>query len=266
MKILFIGDVVGSLGRDMISEYVPMLKKKYSPDWTIVNGENAAAGRGITEKIYRKFLADGADAVTLGNHAWDNKEVFDFIDHAREIVRPANFPEGAPGTGLIFVKKAGTEVAIINLQGRTFMPALDCPFKKAEELVAKARERTPVIFVDFHAEATSEKQALGWFLDGKVSAIVGTHTHVQTADNRVLPKGTAYLSDVGMTGPYDAILGMEKEAVMKKFITSLPVRFEVPKSGRTQLSACLIDVDKKTGRAKAIDRILINDDFPFLAE
>ncbi|KAB7708118.1 TIGR00282 family metallophosphoesterase [Bacillus aerolatus] len=266
MKILFTGDVVGAPGRDMISQYLPMLKNKYRPDWTIVNGENAASGRGITAKIYRQFLADGADAVTLGNHAWDNKDIFDFIDEAKALVRPANFPEGTPGSGLLFVKRAGIEAAIINLQGRTFMPALDCPFKKAESLVAKARERTPVIFVDFHAEATSEKQALGWFLDGKVTAVIGTHTHVQTADNRILPKGTAYLSDVGMTGPYDSILGMEKEAVLKKFITGLPVRFEVPKSGRTQLSACLIEIDKKTGTAKKIERILINDDFPFIAE
>ncbi|MFK2825065.1 TIGR00282 family metallophosphoesterase [Bacillus sp. B190/17] len=266
MKILFVGDVVGAPGRDMISQYLPMLKSKYRPECTIVNGENAASGRGITDKIYHQFLKDGADVVTLGNHAWDNKGIFEFIDEAKALVRPGNFPEDVPGTGLLFTKRAGVEVAVINLQGRTFMPALDCPFKKAEELVVKARERTPIIFIDFHAEATSEKQALGWFLDGKVTAVVGTHTHVQTADNRILPKGTAYLSDVGMTGPYDSILGMEKEAVLKKFITGLPVRFEVPNSGRTQLSACLIDVDKKTGTAKAIHRLLINEDHPFIAE
>ncbi|MGM7635770.1 TIGR00282 family metallophosphoesterase [Bacillus sp. Hm123] len=266
MKILFVGDVVGSLGREMVSEYLPMLKKKYRPECTIVNGENAAAGRGITEKIYRQFLNDGADAVTLGNHAWDNKEIFEFIDEAKQLVRPANFPEGTPGKGLIFVKQAGVEVAVINIQGRTFMPPLDCPFTEVEKLAEEARKRTPFIFVDVHAEATSEKQAIGWFLDGKVSAVVGTHTHVQTADHRVLPKGTAYLSDVGMTGPYDGILGMEKEAVLKKFLTSLPVRFEVPKSGRTQLSGCLIELDRKTGLAKKIDPILINDDHPFIAE
>ncbi|KMY53686.1 MULTISPECIES: TIGR00282 family metallophosphoesterase [Bacillaceae] len=266
MKILFVGDVVGSLGRDMINQYLPRLKRKYQPDWTFVNGENAASGRGITEKIYRQFLVDGADVVTLGNHAWDNKDIFEFIDDANALVRPANFPEGTPGSGLVFVKRAGVEAAVINLQGRTFMPALDCPFEKAKELVAKARERTPIIFVDFHAEATSEKQAIGWFLDGDVTAVVGTHTHVQTADNRILPNGTAYLSDVGMTGPYDGILGMERGAVLKKFTTGLPVRFEVPKSGRTQLSACLIEVDRKTGKAKAIDRLLINEDTPFIAE
>ncbi|MBM7650080.1 metallophosphoesterase (TIGR00282 family) [Bacillus ectoiniformans] len=266
MKILFVGDVVGSPGRDMVSEYLPRLKKKYMPELTIVNGENAAAGRGITEKIYRQFMNDGANAVTLGNHAWDNKDIFEFIDKAKWLVRPANFPKGTPGNGMVFVKNAGVEVAVINLQGRTFMPALDDPFQEVERLVEEARERTPIIFVDFHAEATSEKQALGWFLDGRVSAVVGTHTHVQTADNRVLPGGTAYLSDVGMTGPYDSVLGMEKEPVLKRFLTSLPVRFEVPKSGRAQLSACVIEIDRKTGKAKSINRILINEDSPFIAE
>ncbi|MGE6261346.1 TIGR00282 family metallophosphoesterase [Heyndrickxia sporothermodurans] len=266
MKILFVGDVVGSPGREMISEYLPKLKSKYRPELTIVNGENAAAGRGITEKIYRQFLNDGANVVTLGNHSWDNKDVFEFIDDAKQLVRPGNFPEGTPGKGITFVKVEGIEAAIINLQGRTFLPAIDCPFKKAEELVAKAKSRTNVIFVDFHAEATSEKQAMGWFLDGKVTAVVGTHTHVQTADNRILPNGTAYLTDVGMTGPYDGILGMERGAVIKRFLTSLPIRFEVPKSGRTQLSACLVDLDKKSGKAKKIETILINDDHLFISE
>lgn len=266
MKILFVGDVVGSPGREMISEYLPKLKSKYRPELTIVNGENAAAGRGITEKIYRQFLNDGANVVTLGNHSWDNKDVFEFIDDAKQLVRPGNFPEGTPGKGITFVKVEGIEAAIINLQGRTFLPAIDCPFKKAEELIAKAKSRTNVIFVDFHAEATSEKQAMGWFLDGKVTAVVGTHTHVQTADNRILPNGTAYLTDVGMTGPYDGILGMERGAVIKRFLTSLPIRFEVPKSGRTQLSACLVDLDKKSGKAKKIETILINNDHLFISE
>ncbi|MEK5522732.1 metallophosphoesterase [Heyndrickxia sporothermodurans] len=266
MKILFVGDVVGSPGREMISEYLPKLKSKYRPELTIINGENAAGGRGITEKIYRQFLNDGADMVTLGNHSWDNKDIFEFIDKAKNLVRPGNFPEGTPGTGLSFIKVNGIEAAVISLQGRTFLPAIDCPFHKAEELIKKAKMKTNIIFVDFHAEATSEKQAMGWFLDGKVSAVVGTHTHVQTADNRVLPNGTAYLTDVGMTGPYDGILGMERGAVIKKFITSLPVRFEVPKDGRKQLSACLIDLDKKTGKANKIETILINDDHLFISE
>ncbi|QED47616.1 TIGR00282 family metallophosphoesterase [Cytobacillus dafuensis] len=263
MNILFVGDVVGSMGRDMIKEYVPKLKEKYRPQITIINGENAAGGKGITEKIYRGFLETGAQAVTLGNHTWDNKEIFDFIDDAKYLVRPANFPEGNPGKGIVYLKYNTEEIAIISLQGRTFLPAIDCPFKKADELVQEARKRTPFIFVDFHAEATSEKQAMGWYLDGKVSAVVGTHTHVQTADNRILPGGTAFMSDVGMTGPYDGILGVERDAVIKRFLMSMPVRFEVPKEGRAQLSAVLIDLENKTGKAKKIERILINEDHPF---
>ncbi|MCM3570766.1 TIGR00282 family metallophosphoesterase [Neobacillus mesonae] len=263
MRLLFIGDVVGSPGRDMVKEYLPKLKEKYSPQLTIINGENAAGGRGITEKIYRQFLEQGAQAVTLGNHAWDNREIFEFIDEAKYLVRPANFPKDIPGKGLVFIKINQLEAAIINLQGRTFMNPIDCPFQKADELISIAKARTPFIFVDFHAEVTSEKQALGWYLDGKVSAVIGTHTHVQTADNRILPGGTAYMSDVGMTGPYDGILGMERTAVLKRFLTSLPVRFEVPSGGRNQLSAVLIDLDQKTGLAKKIDPILINDDHPF---
>lgn len=263
MNILFVGDIVGSIGRDMLTEYLPKIKDKYRPQVTIVNGENAAGGKGITEKIYRQFLELGAQAVTLGNHSWDNREVFDFIDEAKYLVRPANFPEGTPGNGVAYLRINQIEIAVISLQGRTFMPALDCPFKKAEELVKEAKARTPFIFVDFHAEATSEKQAMGWFLDGKVSAVVGTHTHVQTADERVLPQGTGYLTDVGMTGAYDGILGVEREAVLTRFLTALPVRFEVPKKGRAQLSAVLLELDQTTGKTKKMNRILINDDHPF---
>ncbi|MGG1398426.1 TIGR00282 family metallophosphoesterase [Bacillus salipaludis] len=263
MNILFIGDVVGSPGRDMVKEYLPKLKEKFRPNFTIINGENAASGKGITEKIYREFLSFGAQAITLGNHAWDNKEIFEFIDRAKNMVRPANFPEGTPGKGIGFFKVNDVEIAVINLQGRTFMAPLDCPFRKADELVEIARARTPFIFVDFHAEVTSEKQAMGWYLDGRVSAVVGTHTHVQTADNRILPEGTGYLTDVGMTGPYDGILGVERDAVLKRFLMSLPVRFEVPKTGRTQLSAVMIELDRKTGKCKKIERILINDDHPW---
>lgn len=262
MNLLFIGDVVGSLGRDMVKEYLPKLKEKYRPHLTVINGENAASGKGITEKIYRQFLEAGAQVVTLGNHAWDNREIFEFINDGKYLIRPANFPEGTPGKGIVFVKINDLEVAVINLQGRTFMSPIDCPFKKADELIEIARKRTPFIFVDFHAEVTSEKQAMGWYLDGKVSAVVGTHTHVQTADHRILPEGTAYLTDVGMTGPYDGILGVEKEAVLKRFLTSMPVRFEVPNDGRGQLSAVVLEFDRKTGLAKKIERVLINDDHP----
>ncbi|MCU9611988.1 TIGR00282 family metallophosphoesterase [Caldibacillus lycopersici] len=262
MIILFIGDVVGSPGRDMIKQHLPELKEKYRPMLTIVNGENAASGKGITNKIYRAFMEQGVQAITMGNHTWDNREIFEFIEDAKNMVRPANYPEGTPGKGIMYVKLNAMEVAIINLQGRTFLPAIDCPFRKADELIAEAKKRTPFIFVDFHAEATSEKQAMGWYLDGRVSAVVGTHTHVQTADNRILPNGTAYITDVGMTGPYDGILGTDRETVIRRFLTNLPARFEVSTSGRAQLSGVLIDLDEKTGHARKIDRILINDDQP----
>ncbi|MBM7572099.1 TIGR00282 family metallophosphoesterase [Aquibacillus albus] len=265
MRILFIGDVVGSPGREMIQQYLPKLKQKYQPHVTIINGENAASGKGINEKIYKQFLEWGAQAITMGNHTWDKKDIFEFINDARYMVRPANFPEDTPGKGLLFVKSNKLEVAVINLQGRTFMPPLDDPFRKADLLIEEAKKRTNIVFVDFHAEATSEKQAMAWYLDGRVSAVVGTHTHTQTSDERILPNGTGYISDVGMTGPYDSILGVERDAVIKKFLTNLPVRFEVPKKGRMQLNGILIDIDNKSGRAENVERILINDDHPFFS-
>mgnify|MGYP001954906827 CR=1 FL=1 len=260
MKILFIGDVVGEPGRKTLEQYLPRLKEKYHPTMTIVNGENAASGKGITEKIYRKFLEIGVHVITMGNHTWDNKDIFEFIDDAKYMIRPANFPDNNPGKGIVYIKINTMEVAVINLQGRTFLPANSCPFQKAEQLIREAKKRTPIIFVDFHGEATSEKQAMGWYLDGQVSAVVGTHTHVQTADNRILPQGTAYITDVGMTGYYDGILGVNREPVLRKFLTNLPTRFEVPKNGRTQLCGVIIDIDDKNGLAKSIDRIMINDD------
>lgn len=263
MKILFIGDVVGSPGRKMVQQYLPALKESYRPSIVILNGENAAGGKGITEKIYKQFLNWGVHVVTMGNHTWDKREIFDFIDDAKRLVRPANFPEGTPGKGLIFYNLNGIEIAIINLQGRTFLPPLDDPFRKADVLIAEAKKRTNLIFIDFHAEATSEMQALGWYVDGRASAVVGTHTHVQTADERVLPEGTAYITDVGMTGPYDGILGVQKDAVINRFITNLPARFEPDKKGRRQLNGAIITVDDKTGKAMHIKRILINDDHLF---
>lgn len=264
MRVLFIGDVVGSLGRDTVTTYLPRLKKKYRPQVTVLNGENAASGRGITGKIYKKFLQDGVDVVTMGNHTWDNRDIFEFIGEAKKMVRPANFPEGTPGQGMVFVKVNALELAVINLQARVFMTALDDPFVKIDELIEEARKRTPFIFLDFHGETTSEKQAMGWYVDGRVSAIVGTHTHVQTNDARVLPNGTAYLTDAGMTGPYDGVLGMKKDGVLDKFITALPHRFEVVESGRSILSGCVVDIDEKTGLAKSIETIQISEDRPFM--
>lgn len=263
MKILFIGDVVGSPGREMVKDYLPQLKEKYNPHITIVNGENAAAGKGITEKIYKNFLSWGSQVVTLGNHAWHKKEIFDFIDDAQYLLRPANFPEGNPGRGIVFININGTEVAIINLQGRTFMGMIDDPFKKVDELIEEAKKRTNIIFIDFHAEATSEKLAFAWYVDGRVSAVVGTHTHVQTADERILPQGTGYITDVGMTGPYDAVLGVEKEYVIEKFLTNLPVRFEVAKNVSNQLNAILVTIDPISGKTTHLQRIIINEDHPF---
>ncbi|WP_170007341.1 TIGR00282 family metallophosphoesterase [Bacillus fonticola] len=263
MRILFVGDVVSSLGRTMIKEYLPRLRKKYMPHATIVNGENAAGGKGITHKIYRELREWGADCVTLGNHTWGNKEIFDFIDEADALIRPANFPKGNPGVGVHTLKVLGTDMAVVNIQGRTFMPPIDCPFETIENILEELKPKHKVIFVDFHGEATSEKQAMGHFLDGKVSVCVGTHTHIPTADARILPNGTAYITDVGMTGPYDEVIGTKKDTIIRRFRTQLPERFEVPKEGRTQLSAVVVDVDSKTGTATKIEQVLINDDHPF---
>lgn len=265
MNILFIGDVVGSLGREMVKEYLPKLKDTYRPSVTIINGENAAAGKGITEKIYKNFLEWGAQVVTLGNHTWDKKEIFEFIDEANYLIRPGNFPDETPGNCIAFVQVNNIEVAVINMQGRTFLPANDDPFRKIDKLIAHAKKRTNIIIIDFHAEATSEKQAFAWYVDGRVSAVIGTHTHTQTADERILHKGTAYITDAGMTGAYDGILGVEREAVIKRFLTNLPVRFEPSKKGRAQLNGCIITINKKTGTATNIDRIIINDDHPFIS-
>ncbi|WP_018922481.1 TIGR00282 family metallophosphoesterase [Salsuginibacillus kocurii] len=262
MKLMFIGDVVGSPGRKMVEEYVPKLKKKYRPSMVVINGENAAHGKGITEKIYKQLLNAGAQAITLGNHAWDKKEIFEFIEEAPNLIRPANFPEGTPGNGYKILDINGVKLGLINLMGRTFMPPLDCPFQKVDQILAEIEDRSDCIFVDFHGEATSEKQAMGWYLDGRVSAVIGTHTHVQTGDERILPNGTAYLSDVGMTGPYDGILGMERETIIQKFKTGLPARFEVD-TGREQLSGVYLELDPKTKKAKKIERLLINEDHPF---
>ncbi|CAM3407751.1 MULTISPECIES: TIGR00282 family metallophosphoesterase [Brevibacillus] len=263
MKLLFIGDIMGSPGREMVKAYLPMLKRKYQPTFIVANGENSAHGRGITEKIAKELFESGVHAITLGNHTWDHKDIYDFIDGEPRLIRPANFPEGAPGSGITYVKQSEGELAVINLQGRTFLPPLDCPFKLADKLVEQARKRTKLIFVDFHAEATSEKQALAWYLDGRVSAVVGTHTHVQTADERVLPKGTGFLCDVGMCGPSNGILGMEKEAVIRRFLTQLPERFEVAPDP-AQLNAVVITLDKSTGSAKKLERIRIDEHHPFM--
>lgn len=263
MRVLFIGDIVGSIGRDAVAKYLPRLRKKYAVDVVIANGENAAAGRGITRTIYNDLLQMGVDVITMGNHTWDNKEIFDFIETADYLIRPGNFSNAAPGKGIVQISKNGVTLSVINLHGRVFLPPHEDPFAVADDLVAKAREISPLVFVDFHAEATSEKIALGWHLDGRVSAVVGTHTHVQTADARIYPKGTAYITDVGMTGPYDEILGMTKENVIYRFQTNMPTRFEVPKKGREVLSGFFVEIDNQSGKACKCERIYINEDYPF---
>lgn len=259
IRILFVGDIVGAVGRKALKTCLPRLRDKYNPGFIIVNGENAAGGRGINASIVKEFYEWGVHGITMGNHTWDQKEIFDFIDKEERLVRPANFPPGTPGRGFAYIKGKEGELAIVNLQGRTFLPPIDCPFRKADEIVEQARKRTRYVLVDFHAEATSEKLAMGWHLDGKVSAVVGTHTHVQTNDERVLPQGTAYVTDVGMTGPRDGILGMERTSVMQKFKTSLPVRFVVDE-GKWHFHAVVIDLNPATGLAQSIRLIRMDEE------
>ncbi|MCG0276061.1 MAG: TIGR00282 family metallophosphoesterase [Thermosediminibacteraceae bacterium] len=257
MNIMFIGDIVGRPGRRIIRETLPDLKKSYSIDFVIANAENAAGGNGITKKIAEELFSYGVDFLTMGNHVWDNKEIFDFIEEELRMVRPANYPPGAPGRGSQVVDlNRDLKIGILNISGRVFMPDLDCPFRTADRELEKLKKVTNIIIVDFHAEATSEKLAMGWYLDGRASLVVGTHTHVQTADERILPGGTAYITDVGMTGAYDGILGIEREPVIKKFLTQMPVRFEVAK-GVAQLNAIVVEVDIASGLAQKIQRINI---------
>ncbi|MDQ1908913.1 TIGR00282 family metallophosphoesterase [Paenibacillus sp. GD4] len=259
MKILFIGDIVGAVGRNALKICLPKLKLKYNPHFIIVNGENAAAGRGINSSIVKEFFDMGVHGITMGNHTWDQKEIFDFIDQEERLIRPANFPKGTPGRGHTIVKVKDQELALINLQGRTFLPPSDCPFEKADELVEQVKKKTKYVLVDFHAEATSEKLAMGWHLDGRVSMVVGTHTHVQTNDARVLPQGTAYVTDVGMVGPMDGILGMERTAVLHKFKTGLPARFVVDE-GKWHFHAVVVHLDPATGLAKKIELVRMDED------
>lgn len=242
---------MGSAGRQALKAVLPSLKAKYNPTFIVANGENAAGGKGITAAIAKEMFDQGIHAITLGNHAWDNKEVFEFIDDEPRLIRPLNFPEGTPGRGTTTVKApGGRELIVVNVQGRAFLPPLDCPFRTMDRLLEGLPKNKP-IFVDFHAEATSEKIALGWHLDGRVAAVVGTHTHVQTHDEQILPKGTAYVTDVGMVGSREGVLGMERTAVIKKFITSLPVRF-VADEGKWQFHATLLEVDEASGKATSI--------------
>ncbi len=256
VTILFLGDVIGKPGRNTVKELLPKVVGEHSPDVVIVNGENLAAGFGITEAIYEEMRSLGVDVITTGNHVWDRKEALGLFGRGvDDMVRPANYPNGTPGRGwTLFTCASGTVVGVLNLAGRVFMDALDCPFRTAQAAVKEIRKSTPIIFVDMHAETTSEKNALGWYLDGSVSAVVGTHTHVQTADERVLPGGTAYLTDAGMTGPTESVIGMQREIVIDRFLTSRPNRFEVASKG-LELQGAVIAVRASDGRAESIKRI-----------
>jgi metallophosphoesterase (TIGR00282 family) len=225
----------------------------------VANGENAAGGNGITRDVADELFGAGIDVLTMGNHIWDNKDVYHFIDGEDRLVRPANYPPDAPGNGFTIVRRAERAIGIINLSGRVFMPPLDCPFRTADQIIPALKKKTPVIIVDFHAEATSEKGALGWYVDGRVTAVIGTHTHIQTADEKILPQGTAFITDVGMTGPSNSILGVKVEQVLEKLIGLRPVRFEVA-GGPLMLNAVSIELDERSGRAQEIKRIQVFKD------
>ena len=255
MRILFIGDIVGRPGRDMVRHGLAAIVDHHAVDLVIANAENAAAGFGITREIGDQLLDWGVDVMTTGNHVWDKKEALDYIGTEPRLLRPANYSSVAPGNGSYLARtKDGQSVGVINVMGRIFMPPLDDPFAVVLTEIAALRERARVIFVDFHAEATSEKVAMGWHLDGRVTAVVGTHTHVQTADERILPKGTAYLTDVGMTGPHDSVIGVQTEAALGKFLNGMPARFDTA-TGNPRLNAVIIDADAETGRAIDIERL-----------
>jgi metallophosphoesterase (TIGR00282 family) len=242
MNILCIGDIVGKPGRNFINTMLPKLIKEYSVDFVIANGENCAHGVGITRSTYEELVYAGVDVITLGNHTWAKKEVIEFIEEKTNLIRPANFPTNNPGRGYTIVEKSGKRIAVINLVGRVYMDSFDCPFRKVDEILEKLQDKADIIIVDFHAEATSEKLALGWYLDGKVTAVFGTHTHVQTSDERLLPQGTGYITDVGMTGPYDSILGVDKDIIIKKFVTLMPGKFEVAED-RAVFGALLLELE-----------------------
>jgi metallophosphoesterase (TIGR00282 family) len=255
MKILFIGDCVGKAGCAIVRQYLKHLQEDLAVDLTILNCENAADGFGVTPKIAHQFFDWGIDVLTSGNHIWDKKEILSYLGKNSRLLRPANYPPGNPGHGVTTVKsRSGEEVAVMNLQGRVFMPATDDPFRVVDAELAKLPKHVKVIFVDMHCEATSEKVAMGWYLDGRVSAVVGTHTHVPTADETILPGGTAFLTDVGMAGPFNSIIGVVKEDALRRFLTSMPAKFETA-SQDARLNAVLVDIDSHTGKARSIERI-----------
>jgi metallophosphoesterase (TIGR00282 family) len=256
LTIICVGDVFGEPGRRAVQMLLPKLKKQHEADLAVVNVENSASGFGVTPLIARTFLEQGVDVMTSGNHIWDKKEIIEYIGKENLLLRPANYPPGTPGAGSIVVKAGPHKVAVLNLMGRVFLPQLDCPFRKADEELERLRAETPIIVVDMHAEATSESQAMGWHLDGRVSVVVGTHRHVQTADERLMPKGTAYITDLGLTGPTDSVIGVEPELALARFISGMPNRFE-PAKGPAMLQGVVIRIDPETGRGLSIERLRV---------
>jgi len=255
VRILFIGDVVGRAGRRAVREVLPLLKREEEIDFVVANGENAAGGIGITPEKAEELLSMGVDVITSGNHIWKKREILPYLDRHPRILRPANYPPGAPGRGSgVYTARDGTRVAVLNLEGRVFMRPLESPFRVSEQQIEILKGQTPIVIVDFHAEATSEKMAMGWFLDGEVTAVIGTHTHVQTSDERILPGGTAYITDAGMTGPVNSVIGMKKEIAIQGFLTQLPNRFEVA-AGEVELQGVILEVEETTGRALEIRRV-----------
>jgi hypothetical protein len=255
ITLLFIADIVGKPGLQVVQTYLPILKKQYKVDMCIANGENGYNGKGLTEKIAKLYFDNGIDVITGGNHIWQNAGYRRYLDESDRVLRPLNYPHQAPGKGsTLFKIRDNLSVGVLNVQGRTFMYPIDCPFRTTEEEIDRLKQSTRIIFVDFHAEATAEKSAFGWYFDGKVSAIVGTHTHVQTADERILPYGTAYISDAGMTGPHDSVIGMDIQIAIKRFITQVPERYRLA-VGNDRFCGVVIKVDAHTGQAKKITRI-----------
>ena len=257
MNLLFIGDIFASPGRALVAAHARRIAAERQVQLIIANGENSAGGFGITPMIAEELLSYGVDVLTTGNHIWDKKEIFEYLPKQELLLRPANYADDLPGRGVAVVKADnGVQVAVINLQGRAHMPATDDPFRKADQILASLDPAIKVRFVDFHAELTSEKTAMGWYLNGRVSAVIGTHTHIPTADTRILSEGTAYQTDAGMTGPYDSVIGVDKNIIVRRFLTALPVRMEAARHG-AELHGVLIDVDENTGKARAIERVEI---------
>jgi metallophosphoesterase (TIGR00282 family) len=257
VNILFVADIFGSPGRRAVRDLLPELVSSMGIDFLVANVENAAAGFGVTKDIVAELKTLGVECMTSGNHIWDRREVLPLLDEEPLLLRPHNYPPGVPGSGSrVFRTRAGVPVGVLNLMGRVFMNAIECPFRVADREIAALREQAKVILVDFHAEATAEKIALCWHLDGRVSAVIGTHTHVQTADERIFPNGTGYITDAGMTGPHDSVIGVQKELAIRKFLTQMPVRFE-PASGDLKLHGVHLEVDESTGRCRHIERVAV---------